>query len=153
MSLYLSEQAATCGKYIPLRYPYRLLNATTKEPGLPYEAGSLVQYRIPSTVPHDATAIQLYAFITVKNYPIGGEEKRGYYTFSTSAGYGATYSQYMNVVFTVDDVVANSANIRLPLFKDRTLYVKLSDLYPVQAQSTQDNFKITSDVYLIGFCY
>ena len=98
----------------------------------------------------EITAISIYAFVTAKQPASDGANKRGYYDFYTNVG-STTYHQFMNVVFSQDDLIANSENILIPLSDDdMNLKVKIPGLYPLLAQAQEDVFE--SGIYLLGYC-
>ena len=123
------------GRYIPVEiFVDELPNHTTE-----------VSYPLPSVLPSDTSEILLYLFVTAKTTKV---PYRGYYEIYTKDENGTRYSQYMNVAFAHDDFTLNSANIWLPVFKERKFYVSIPDVYPLPVavkQGPKASFKTIKD--------
>jgi hypothetical protein len=107
---------------------------------------SVKTYDVSSAVPADAKSMLLYAFATTHNE---GGFQTGYYILSTKEG-STEYKMYMNFATGTPSVTITSANIWLPVTKEKKIYVQLvyngpkSVAYKKGAALPKDCNRITS---------
>ena len=107
-------------------------------------------------IPPEAKEVLIYFFVSVRDSTMSSATQRGFYEFTTYDE-AASYTQYMNVIFTKNDYVMNSENIWLPIGEVKALNVKLNTFVwptalqlkkPAATYTTLKEFKehIASDV-------
>jgi hypothetical protein len=94
---------------------------------LPIEGDESITYSFDGIVPDGAKEVLVYLFFSTRDSTLPDTARSYYeiYTKNNDIFDAPKYKQYMNVIFTKNDYVMNSANLWLPLFPDKKLTVHL----------------------------